>query len=244
MMKKSNIVYNHFGQTLDFYIPNNKPEAIFIYFHGGGLEFGAKEDCKCFLNFLLERNIAVVSANYRMYPTAHFPIFLEDSSDAVAWVFNNKDIFNDCENIFVGGSSAGGYISMMLCFNEEYLKRNNINVTDIKGFVHDSGQPTSHYNILRERGIDPKKIVVDETAPIYFVGETKSCSDMIFLVSDNDIPCRYEQTMLMLSSLKHFGYDQNKIKFKLMNGTHCEHCERDDNIFAKIIYDFIMGVIG
>ena len=47
------------------------------------------------------RNIAVVSANYRMFPEVKFPEFLEDAADAVAWVFNNKSKFG-------GGDSFGG----------------------------------------------------------------------------------------------------------------------------------------
>lgn len=70
---------------------------------------------------------------------------------------------------------------------------------------------------------------------------------MLFLVSDDDMENRYEQTQLMLSTLKHFGYDQSKIKYQLMHGTHCQHCAaKDENgvsVFGKIIYEFISSTI-
>ena len=43
---------------------------------------------------------------------------------------------------------------------------------------------------------------------------------MRFIVSDNDMKGRYEQTMLMLATLAHFEYtDYDHI---LMHGKHCE----------------------
>ena len=243
MIKKEDIVFNDYNQLLDVYLPDNNIKAVFLYFHGGGIESGTKDGCGKFAEYLTQRNIAVVSANYRMYPESRFPDFLEDAADAVAWIFKNKEMFRNCQNIFVGGSSAGGYISMMLCFDKQYLEKHNIKPTDITGYVHDSGQPTVHYNVLKYSGIDSKRVIVDERAPLYFVGLQETYSPMLFLVADNDIKNRYEQTVLMLSTLKHFGYAQEKIKFKLLHGTHCAHCsaieEDGTSVFGKIIYDFI-----
>ena len=244
MIKQKDIVFNDHNQLLDVYLPdNNKMKAVFLYFHGGGMIKGTKDGCDRFAEYLTQRSIAVVSANYRLYPQAKYPDFLEDAADAVAWIFSNKEKFAMCNNIFIGGSSAGGYISMMLCFDEWYLKKYNIKPTDIAGYIHDSGQPTAHYNVLKYSGIDSKRVIVDERAPLYFVGLQETYSPMLFLVSDNDMQNRYEQTMLMLSTLKHYGYDQVKIKFELMHGTHCAHCsavgEDGTSVFGKIIYNFI-----
>ncbi len=54
---------------------------------------------------------------------------------------------------------------------------------------------------------------------------------------------RYEQTMLVLSTLKHFQYDPAKIELKVMHGTHCHYINMQDEegnyIFADIIYHYI-----
>ena len=244
MIKKTDIVYNEHNQLLDVFIPDNGDiKAVFVFFHGGGIEVGSKVESNNFVSYLTDRGIAVVSANYRMYPESHFPDFLEDAADAVAWVYKNKSEFQGCEKIFVGGSSAGGYISMMLCFDKRYLEKNNIKPTDISGYIHDSGQPTSHFNVLKYSGVDPRRVIIDDRAPLYFVGIDKCYSPMIFIVADNDMKNRYEQTMLMLSALKTFEYDESLIKFKLMHGKHCEHCkakdENGDSVFGKVIYNFI-----
>ncbi len=239
-----NILYSDIGnpnQVLDVYLPENEEFDVFVYFHGGGLESGRKE--VPFLNGLVEKGIAVVSANYRMYPSSVFPEFVRDAAAAVAWTFKHINEYGKCKKIFVGGSSAGGYLSMMLCFNKAYLAPYHIKPTQIAGFIHDAGQPTSHYNVLRERGIDSRRVIVDETAPLYYIGLEPEYAPMLFIVSDNDIENRYEQTMLVLSTMKHFQYDMSKVEFKLMHGSHCQYLITQDQEgnypFTALVYDYI-----
>lgn len=247
MIVHSDIIYNKHNQKLDVYLPENSINAVLIYFHGGSLEFGSKACANIFAEFLCSNGVGVVSVDYRMYPAAKFPDFINDSADAVAWVFENKKAFNNCNNIYISGSSAGGYLSMMLCFNTKYLYDAGVNPNDITGYIHDSGQPTSHFNVLREYGINSKRLIVDETAPLYFIGVEKEYPPMMFIVSDNDIPCRLEQTQLLLATIKSFGYNETKIKYMLMHGTHCEHVDKIDKngetVFGKLILDYIKGEI-
>ena len=70
-------------QLLDVYIPNEDAFPVFVYFHGGGLEVGDKAE-KFILN-LVEYGVGVVSANYRIYPNAAYPEFIEDGAATVAW---------------------------------------------------------------------------------------------------------------------------------------------------------------
>ena len=134
MIKKADIVYNSHGQLLDVYLPDGKINAVFLYIHGGGIEAGSKNDGNYFAAVLAEQGISTVSINYRLYPEAKFPDFVEDCADAVAWVFQNKELFGGCDKIFVGGSSAGGYLSMMLCFDKRYLEKHGIHPMDLGGF--------------------------------------------------------------------------------------------------------------
>ena len=41
----------------------------------------------------------------------------------------------------------------------------------------------------------------------------------------------------MIATLKHHGYDESKIHFKLMHGTHCEYVKTGE--FGKIICEFM-----
>ena len=56
-------------------------------------------------------------------------------------------------------------------------------------------------------------------------------------ISDNDMDNRYEQTQLVLSTMKHFGYDESKICYKLMHGGHCHYTYKPE--FNEMVYEFV-----
>ena len=231
------------NQCLNIYLPECDSFPVFVYFHGGGFVEGDKGDNNSIFETMTSHGIAVVSANYRLYPEAHYPDYLTDAAKAVAWVFENIKNYGNFSKIYVGGSSAGGYISQMLCFDKHWLAEYNISPTDISGFVHDAGQPTSHFNVLKEKGINPNRVIVDETAPLYYIGIDSEYPPMLIIVSDNDMQNRYEQTMLLISTLKHFGHKEN-VSFHLMNGKHCAYLgtvdENGENVFGKVVSQYIL----
>lgn len=230
----------HPEQYLDIYLPDKDSFKVFVYMHGGGIERGDKCSAEIVGKYVAEQGIAFVSVNYRMYPQAVFPQFICDAAEAVRWVYDNIGEYGNCEGIYIGGSSAGGYLSMMLCFDNKYLAPYNIPEDVIKGYIHDAGQPTTHFNVLRERGIDSRRVIIDEAAPMFYVGKAAGYPPMMFIVSDNDKKNRYEQTQLMLSTLKHFEYDEKKIYYRLMHGTHCHYSRTIE--FGKMICEFIKNV--
>ena len=68
---------------------------------------------------------------------------------------------------------------------------------------------------------------------------------MLFIVGDKDMPNRYEQTLLTVSTLKHFGHTEN-IKLIVLHGTHCEQDYRNNadgvNEFGAIVKEYIDSV--
>ena len=230
-------------QSLDLYLPSSDEFDVFVYFHGGGIEAGDKNENGHIAKYITERGIALVSANYRMFPSAKYPDFLDDAAHCVRWTLDNISSFGKCKGIYVGGSSAGGYLSMMLCFDSEFYAKYGIDPMSISGYIHDAGQPTCHANVLRSKGIDARRVVVDEASPLFYVGIEKDYPRMSFIISDNDIYSRYEQTVLMISTLKHFGYGEDKVRLRLMHGDHCAYVarldEKGDSVFGKMVCDFI-----
>ncbi len=224
-------------QYLDIYLPENDTFNVFVYIHGGGIESGDKSEYKAVGEYLAHQGIAFVSINYRLYPRAVYPQFICDAAEAVGWVYNHIGTYGNCEGIYIGGSSAGGYLSMMLCFDERYLAPYQLPKDIIKGYIHDAGQPTTHFNVLRERGIDPRRVIIDEAAPLFHIGKADDYPPMMFIVSDNDMKNRYEQTQLTISTLNHFEYDARKIHYRLLHGTHCHYSGKEE--FAQIICEFI-----
>lgn len=234
---------NEKKQLLDIYLPEDECKGTFLYFHGGGLEAGTRLDGKLLAEYLVPRGIAVVSAAYRMYPTAVYPDFVRDAATATAWVFKNAKEYGLSERIFVGGSSAGGYLSMMLCFDKRWLAPYGIKPEQVAGYVHDAGQPTMHFNVLREKGLDPRRVIIDDTCALYHIGTAEKYAPMQFIVSDNDLPGRYEQTKLTLTTLKCFGYDMSKVFLTEMHGNHCQYVgevdEKGDSKLGKMVFEFI-----
>ena len=230
--------YDFDRRKLDIYLPDEKEFPVFIYFHGGGLEWGEKTLIKTAATELANKGIAVVSANYSLYPDAVYPDFIRDAAAAVAWTKKHINEYGKCKHFYVGGSSAGGYLSMMLCFDKKYLAPHKLTPMDFDGFIHDAGQPTNHFNVLCERGIDSRRVIIDESAPLYHIGTASEYPHMLFIVSDNDMEGRLEQTRLVLATLRHFRYDENKFEMRLMHGKHCEYVGKE-GVFSKIIADFI-----
>jgi len=213
---------SHPAQRLDVHLPDCASFPVFLYFHGGGLEAGSRADQAAMFEYLTSRGIAAVSADYRMYPDAKYPDFVEDAAAAAAWCHANMPAYGGSE-IFIGGSSAGGFLSMMLCFDRRRLAARGLSPMDFAGFVHDAGQPTCHFNVLRERGIDSRRVIIDDSAPLYHICD-EPYPPMIFIVADNDMENRYEQTLLTLSTLKHFGHSA---QLKVMHATHCSYVDSE-----------------
>lgn len=246
MIKKFDVEYKD-GLFIDFHLPESSEFDVFVYFHGGGLTAGTRKGFEVFTKTLAKHNVATASVEYRLYPEAKFPDFITDCALAVGWIKDNINAYGKCKRIFVGGSSAGGYISMMLCFDDRYLGAVKMSPTDIAGYIHDAGQPTSHFSVLKEFNEDSRKVIVDKTAPLYFVGNAQKYAPMLFIVSDNDMFGRYEQTMLMVKTLEHFGH-KDKVFLQVMHGEHCEYVRKKDNsnegVFAKLILKYIDKMVG
>ena len=233
----------HPMQQLRIYLPDAESFPVFVYFHGGGLSAEDRSAGTESMKYLAAHGVAVASVEYRLYPDAKYPEFIEDCAAALAWVKKNFSQYGNVEGVYAGGSSAGGYLSMMLCFNAAYLGAHGIDPTEISGWFHDAGQPTKHFTVLKYSGEDERRVIIDETAPLYYIGTQKDHSPMRFIVSDDDIPGRYEQIMLVLSTLKHFGY--TGFDYKLMHGTHCHYCDIVSpvkGILGEMILDFIKNL--
>ncbi len=219
---------NHDECKLDLYIPKNKPTfKTVIFIHGGGLESGDKNDHEEIGKILAKQGIAFVSPGYRKFPNVDYPTFIEDASKAVKWVKDNIQNYGKSSDIFLGGHSAGAYLAMMLAFDTKYLNKVNMHPNDLSGFIFASGQPTTHMNVLKYRGFDDKKVVIDETAALYHVDQMSHNKPMLIIVTDDDIPIRLEQTQLFVSALKFWKY--NNVDFKIMeNEDHCSYLVNKD----------------
>ncbi len=255
MQLYENLIYDNTIGTNGLYdlaVPDSGMASdLFIYIHGGGIESGVKHGGaeRSLIEALAEKyGIMAASINYRMYPDAHFPDFIEDCAKAVAVILRDAKKYGTFTRVTVGGSSAGGYLSMMLFFDPQYLAAEGLKPTDIDGWYFDAGQPTTHFNILaKERGIDPLAIRMDEAAPMYFVDHRYEEADkaqlprLHFTWAEFDMTARPEQTELMLCLLRYYGYPEHKLSTTFMKGyRHCAYIS-ETALFSEMIAAFIQA---
>ena len=222
----------HPSCKVDLYLPDREDFDVLVYFHGGGFESGNKADMVEACSDMAKNGVAAISAEYRMYPDAKFPDFVVDGAKAVRWALT---LFPSTEKkprrFYIGGSSAGAYLAMLLCFDERYRLAQGWTHEEIDGYFFNAGQPTTHFNVLRERGIDIRKVVVDDAAPLYHVG-AEPVPRLAFLLAEHDIPCRLEQTRLLWKTMEHFGHSSDTIHFEILEG------------FGHNQYDFLADESG
>jgi len=250
-MIQTDLVYGAYPSSKLDYYPAGDNTPLFIFFHGGGIEKGSKANGnnRSFTE-LMESGISCVDANYRMYPEAKFPDFLEDAAECTAWCKKNLPH----KEIYIGGSSAGGYMTMMLAFDPKYLGKYGIDCADkneIAGYFCDSGQPTAHFNVLKMEGEDSRLIRVDERAPLWFIHEMENKENLpryALIVSDKDMYNRLEQNQLLYRTMMHFKYPEENVSFTLMEGfTHTGYTkvQNEDGtwLYAKMIRNFVRNTL-
>ncbi len=233
----------HPRQKMDVFIPNQDQFKTLIYFHGGGLESGDKIDGRLYLDELGAKGIATVAVNYRLYPDAKYPDFILDAALAIKHAVDLLRTIDPDTKIYIAGSSAGAYILSMLLFDPSFLLIHGIDPDSFSGYLFNASQPTTHFNVLKERGIDPSKIVVDEASMLYHINSKRHYPPMVFMAAERDIPMRLEQIQLALSSLKQHGF-ADRTRFIYMKGyDHCAYNSAVDedgrSVFAKILFDFL-----
>ena len=125
--EKQVICYKTIGETeitADVYLPEgaSKPMPLFFYIHSGGWIDGKADELLVNFTDLTERlfadGVALVSIRYRFALNGldyHAPI--TDSIDALRFFYDRADEFGfDRDRIFIGGTSAGGHLTLTTAF--------------------------------------------------------------------------------------------------------------------------------
>ena len=225
------------GQTLDVYLPDGEYTETVVYFHGGGLEGGDKRDFYYadIAGEFASRGYAFLSVNYRKYPEAKFPDYLEDAALSVRYAKERFCGPDGKNRLYVAGQSAGAWIALMLGFDRSYLGRVGVDPAGIDGWIIDSAQPTSHFNVIRyECGADSRLQRIDRYAPLYYLDENTRFSRMLLVWYEDDMPCRPEQNELLVAAIRQFLPDAD-VEHRRLAGGHC-HGSTEKNEDGK--YDF------
>ncbi len=93
------------------------PLPVLVYFHGGGFVVADAKVYETSARALADMaGCVVISVNYRRAPENKFPTPVEDCYAAVQDIINNAKQLNiDSKRVAVGGESAGGNASTVVC---------------------------------------------------------------------------------------------------------------------------------
>lgn len=219
---------------LDLYLPDGECTDLLIWFHGGGLVNLSRTSIQ-FAEDLTRAGVGVASVEYRMYPHgAAFPDYLVDCADAVKFLQDHIRDYAEPKRVFVSGQSAGAYITLMLAFDKTYLDNAGADRSAIAGFISDSAQTTTHFAVLRERGINPRLERIDDAAPLYHINGDTELNSLLLIYYSQDVVCRPEQNQLLYQSL-HKLCPEMHIRMVELPGKHTFGSEHRNE---KGTYDF------
>ena len=93
---------------------DNQP--LIIFFHGGGFVMGDLDSHDLLCRHLTTKSeCKLIAVDYSLAPEYKFPCSLEDSINAVNYIFeNNKQIKFDKKKVVVCGDSAGGNLALIV----------------------------------------------------------------------------------------------------------------------------------
>jgi acetyl esterase/lipase len=115
----------HPRQRLDLALPRDAGPAtpLLVFFHGGSWQFGGRGEYLFVSRALAARGIAVAVPDYRLWPEARWPDFVQDGAAAVAWLRGPAGRAGGAPGgpLFVAGHSAGGYIAAALALDPRWL---------------------------------------------------------------------------------------------------------------------------
>ncbi len=124
---------------LDVYRPAHStgPAPVVVFFYGGGWDSGRKDFYAFVGRALARRGLVAVIPDYRIYPEARWPDFVQDSAGAVAWARTHAaEHGGDPSELFLMGHSAGAYNAVMLAVDRRWLGAEGMEPRrDLKGVI-------------------------------------------------------------------------------------------------------------
>ena len=134
-------------QKLDLYVPDAPPPnmPVILFFYGGSWESGSKDLYLALGQAFASQGIMVAVADYRLFPQARYPAFIQDSAQAFAYVRAQAARYGgDPARLFLAGHSAGAYNAMMLVADGTYLRQAGADIGQVCGVIGIAGP----YNFL------------------------------------------------------------------------------------------------
>lgn len=202
------VAFGSHGQALDIWAPADAPNdqlPVVIFWYGGGWAKGDRASYAFAGRALASQGFLVVIPDYRKVPDVHFPAFLDDGAEAVAWTQNEIAQYGgDPNRLAFMGHSAGAYQAIMLALDSKRLVAAGANPAMVKAAVGLSG-PYDFYPFDSPRSIAafsqwPRP---EETQPISFA--RADAPPLLLVTSDGDTTVRTRNANNLAAKLRAMG---------------------------------------
>ncbi|QCB47922.1 alpha/beta hydrolase [Hydrogenophaga sp. PAMC20947] len=152
-------------QRMDVYLPKpavqGAPMAVFFY--GGSWNSGERADYKFVGEALAAQGIVTVVADYRLSPEVRYPVFLQDSAEAVKRALDSVGAWGvSPQRVFLMGHSAGAYNAAMLALDARWLQEAGASREQIAGWIGLAGP----YDFLPIRAPDVQEAFAWPDTPL------------------------------------------------------------------------------
>lgn len=130
------------GLALDVYRPIHAgaPTPVVVFFYGGGWQRGSRAQYAFVGRRLAQHGVLAIVADYRTWPRAGFPAFVDDAARAVAWTRRHAAAHGgDPSRLFVAGHSAGAQIAALVGADGRYLRARGMAPRELAGVIGLSG---------------------------------------------------------------------------------------------------------
>jgi acetyl esterase/lipase len=205
---------SHPRQKLDVYVPNDMKTAapVILFFYGGSWQSGDKGWYRAFGEAFASQGIVVAIADYRLYPEALYPAFLDDCALALRFVRERAANFGgDPASLFLAGHSAGAYNATMLVCSPNHLHALGGDASWVRGIIGIAGPydflPLKDKKLIEIFGGDRRA----ETQPITHIN--KAYPPMLLVAGSKDRTVSWKNTKRMSAKLREFGTDVTEIVY-------------------------------
>lgn len=212
------------GLTLDVYTPHGVQNAPVVVFFLGSRWSEGSDANKARYRFvgqaLATRGIVTVIPNYRLYPSARFPAFIEDGARVLKWAKASAAGYGGSpDKLFVMGHSAGAQIAALLALNESYLKAVGGTRSWLRGMIGLAGP----YNFLpitdpelRDIFGPPEKF--EQSQPIFFVDGRNP--PVLLMHGENDETVWVSNTRSLAKAIANAGGPVETVIYPKMSHGH------------------------
>jgi acetyl esterase/lipase len=202
---------------LDVYRPVNATghSPVVIYIYGGRWRAGDKSTYKFAAEALTSHGYVVVIPNYRLFPEVHFPAYVQDAAQAVAWTHAHvADFGGDPNEMYLLSHSAGAQIGALLALDPAYLAAVGGSPNWFAGVVCMSGpydfNPDQSWDLAENFG--PRSHYPQAMAVNFVTGHNPP---MLLMAGKDDQEVPYTQSVELYRRIKAAG---GPVQLKLFNG--------------------------